>query len=77
MTHYLKIKDEYYQRIVDGVKKFEVRFNDRDYQVFDLIEFTNLDGNSSRKGVWRIVYIHSGYGLKDEFLILGIEQLKP
>lgn len=39
--HKLKIKEEYYKAIVDGNKTFELRKNDRDYQVGDLIQFTD------------------------------------
>ena len=37
--HELKIKDEYYEDIISGTKKAELRKNDRDYQVGDLIHF--------------------------------------
>ena len=39
--HELKIEEEYYKAIIDGVKTFELRKNDRDYQVGDLIQFTD------------------------------------
>ena len=39
--HKLKIKEEYYKAIIDGEKTFELRKNDRDYQVGDLIQFTD------------------------------------
>lgn len=38
-THELKIKEMYYQRIFDKEKMSEIRFNDRDYQVGDYIQF--------------------------------------
>lgn len=39
--HELKIKEKYYKAIIDGNKTFELRKNDRDYQVGDLIKFTD------------------------------------
>ena len=39
--HELKIKEEYYKAIIDGEKTFELRKNDRDYQVGDLIQFND------------------------------------
>ena len=37
--HELKIKEEYWNAILRGDKTFELRKNDRDYQVGDLIHF--------------------------------------
>jgi len=39
-THTLKIKQEYFERIISGQKTFEIRKNDRDYQVGDAVVFT-------------------------------------
>lgn len=39
--HELKIKKEYYKEVALGHKTFELRKNDRDYQVGDLIKFTD------------------------------------
>ena len=58
MIQVLKIKQQYADRIVDRVKKFEIRKNDRDYQVGDIIRFkddyiyfrvTKDDPDNSRK----------------------------
>ena len=40
--HELKIKDEYFNAIIEGKKTFELRKNDRDYQVGDLIHFVEV-----------------------------------
>ena len=40
--HILKIKDEYFKEILRGNKTFELRKNDRDYQVGDLIHFVEV-----------------------------------
>ena len=37
--HILKIKEEYYIKIKAKVKTFEIRINDRDFKVWDTIEF--------------------------------------
>ena len=42
--HYLKILPEYYEAVKCGDKTFEVRLNDRDYQINDVLhlqEFNN------------------------------------
>lgn len=75
MNHYVKINRNYFDRIYDGVKTFEVRFNDRDYQVGDFLKFTiiNIDGSSGSTVLsYKIVYVHSGLGMQDGFVILGI-----
>ena len=41
--HELKIKHEYLIDVALGNKTFELRYNDRDYQVGDLIRFIDVD----------------------------------
>ena len=43
--HELKIKYEYLKEVQAGRKTFELRKNDRDYQVGDLIKFNCIDGD--------------------------------
>lgn len=45
-THCLKISDKYMRNVALGVKKFEVRKDDRNYQVGDtlILNETNSDG---------------------------------
>lgn len=43
MIHYIKIKQCYLYHILEGAKTFEVRKNDRDYQVGDTIQFMPLE----------------------------------
>lgn len=40
--HELKIKDEYFKEVLRENKTFELRKNDRDYQVGDLIHFVEI-----------------------------------
>lgn len=40
--HRLKIKYDYYRRLLSGNKKLEIRYNDRDYQVGDILYFERL-----------------------------------
>ena len=42
--HLLKINQTYYVDVVSGRKKAELRKNDRDFKVGDLIHFTRIDG---------------------------------
>lgn len=77
--HNLKILPQYFKAVIDGIKKFELRKNDRDYQVGDCIflnEFdgTNYTGNSLPV---MITYILKGgqYGLEEEYAILSIVEI--
>ena len=75
MEHKIKIETKYLLRILDKQKTFEVRLNDRDYQTGDILHFeevredTMCKNNSERR---RITYVHSGIGMKDEYVVLGL-----
>lgn len=80
----LKTDPAVFQDVFDGRKTFEIRFNDRGYQVGDLIVLkeTKFTGQQMREGSpliytgremqKRISYILSGYGLQDGWVVLGI-----
>lgn len=81
--HWLKIKDCYADRVESGEKTFEVRFNDRDYQVGDVISYRVVDNKGKDVKYHKlngkeyvINYIHSGLGLEEHFVILGIVAIK-
>lgn len=42
--HELKILPQYFQTVWDGIKTFELRKNDRDYQRGDILVLEELDG---------------------------------
>lgn len=90
--HRLKIKDCFLQNICSGKKKAEVRKDDRDYQVGDIIQFkTKIDknapmcGNSLYEGDYLfhdesfvITHVLRGcqYGIVDDYVVLSIEKEK-
>ena len=39
--HDLKIEERYLEEVIAGRKTFEIRFNDRDYQVGDTVSLIN------------------------------------
>lgn len=45
MRHTLKIWPQYYCRVADGSKTFEVRENDRGFQNGDIVELIEFDPN--------------------------------
>lgn len=76
--HKLKIKDKYYQDLIRGRKLFELRKNDRDYKVGDLIHFVGINGEEYNYNVYIIVYVLKDvpeYGLDKDYCILGIRNL--
>ena len=60
-VHYLKTNAEYFEAVFSGVKTFELRLNDRNFEVNDhliLLEyFPETSSNSGRFCSFRISYI--------------------
>ncbi len=80
MTHELKILPKYYKDVVLGLKKVEVRKNDRNYQVNDLLILNEFDSETQKRtgnSVTRKVdYILKNVdGLKPDYVVLQI--IKP
>ena len=48
-THFIKTWPAYFERVLEGQKEFEVRKNDRDYQVGDILvlEWFNPDKSNN------------------------------
>ena len=71
MNHILDIQDKYFNDVKSGIKKFEIRRNNRNYSVNDTVTLVNLKTNEIL--VKTITYIcdASIYDLK-HILILGI-----
>lgn len=87
--HELKIDKEYLDDIKLGLKTFELRKNDRDYQVGDLIKFIDIKQRDSNKGdcdiyidkdeLYKITYVLKDvpeYGLDKDYCVLGIKKLE-
>ncbi|MCO6547638.1 MAG: DUF3850 domain-containing protein [Gilliamella sp.] len=49
-THELKIKSEYFIDVVKGIKKAEIRYNDRNYKVGDILKVHEIDEHGNRTG---------------------------
>ena len=83
MIHRIKIEQHYLINILEGKKNFEIRKNDRDYQVGHEIIFLplaseNYDVHEIVRHIprYKIIYVHQGYGMADGFAALGIEEIK-
>jgi len=67
-THELKIQQCYLDNIISGRKRFEIRQNDRDYQVGDYMRLQNPE---KTMGVFcKIIYI-SSYAQKEDYVVIG------
>lgn len=90
--HELKILAEYAAAVALGKKRFELRKDDRGYEVGDLIHFNVISGKSDpdweacnltlmdSNNLYRITYILRDvpqYGLAEGYCIFGIERLVP
>lgn len=76
-THELKILPQYFEAVKNGSKRFELRKDDRNYQVGDLLilkEFDGTDYTGNELGAFLVTYILrncSEYGLQDGYCIIG------
>lgn len=50
--HELKILPEYFQEVLEGIKTFEYRLNDRDYKQGDYVILREWDGKRSVEGTY-------------------------
>lgn len=85
-THTLKVWTEFFPAIQSGAKNFEVRRNDRWYQVGDVLELVSYDPGSNRvldtpPEYRRITYILRGknsekFGVVEGFCVLGLEKME-
>jgi hypothetical protein len=80
-VHKIKLLEDYCDAVLSGEKTFEVRKNDRGYQKGDHISFIPVDRNYRQffhrvcENEYAITYVHSGLGLKNGYVVLGIEAL--
>lgn len=77
MNHDIKLFTKYFQLVVDGKKRSEVRVNDRNYQVGDTVTLNEgqpgLNGfeYTGRKASARISYIDD-FGLESGYVNLSL-----
>jgi ASC-1-like (ASCH) protein len=81
MEHRLKTIQPYFNEVVDGKKNFEIRKNDRDYQVGDtlLLEEYSTDtsdwgytGVIHRKTISYVLKDCQQFGLLNGYCVLGL-----
>lgn len=82
-THTIKLHKEFCDAVLSGVKPFELRYNDRDYQVGDTVRFVPWDPLTASRVIheiqrheYRITYIlrNKYYGLSEGYVAFGIRE---
>ena len=79
MTHELKILPQWFADVNSGKKNFEIRRNDRDFKVGDLLCLKEYEKGryTGNEVIREIEYIYKGdgtYGLSADFCILGMKK---
>jgi ASC-1-like (ASCH) protein len=75
LKHELKLETDYFGSVFAGLKTFEIRFNDRNYQVGDTLVLREWDWFSEtftgREVEKKVTYI-TNYEQKDGFVVMSI-----
>ncbi|MFC0758474.1 DUF3850 domain-containing protein [Enterococcus faecalis] len=78
MIHELKIDREYFIAVLEDLKKFEIRFNDRNFKVGDIVILNEIDKINrkltGRQIKTKITYI-TNYEQKSNYVVFGIEKI--
>lgn len=81
MIHNLKIEPRYFNDVAYGKKTFEIRYNDRNYQVNDVLYLNEYkDGDYTGRGVYvKVRYVlDDPRFLKEGYVALGVRLIgKP
>ena len=81
-VHEIKLSEDYCDEVYSGEKTFEVRKNDRGYQKGDHIVFIPVDRLYGKayhpvsEKEYEITYVHSGLGLENGYVVLGIKDIQ-
>lgn len=67
MLHELKILPQYYDAVVNGIKTFEIRKNDRNYSVGDTIKLREFDKDDIYNVKWST---HSEYTKRECYAVI-------
>ena len=76
--HYLKCETEYYQVVERGIKTFEVRRNNRNFQVFDMIVLQeSVNGKKTERELppKEIIYVLTGeeFGIQPGYCVMQVK----
>jgi len=76
MKHELKTESHYFDQVVRGIKKFEIRKNDREFESGDIVILKEVDLGGRETGEQRTVqiqYVFYGgqHGLSEDYCIFN------
>jgi len=76
MIHELKLHANYYRRVEKGTKTFEIRYNDRDYQVGDILHLMEYDGKElTGKYLERVITYITDFEQCDNYVVMALAQI--
>jgi ASC-1-like (ASCH) protein len=72
--HHLKILPEYYNAVRYGAKTFEIRKDDRNYEVGDTLILKEYENDSFTGNLIRAVVTYiTDYAQTDDYIVMAIE----
>jgi len=77
-THDLKLVDKYFEPVLYGIKNFEVRLNDRDYRIGDILvlrETNSKTGKYTGNVTKRVITYITDFNQQEGYVILGISEV--
>ena len=82
MTHELKILPKYFDAVNCGLKNFEIRINDRNYQEHDELVLKEwyrgkYTGRECRRWVGYIYHGDGTYGIAENTVVMALKRSKP
>lgn len=78
LEHKLKIDTEYFEAVLNEKKNFEIRFNDRNFQIEDIVILQEITENreyTGREITATISYI-TDFEQKEGFVVFSFKKLK-
>lgn len=81
-VHHLKIEQQYFVDVINRLKTFEIRKNDRNYQIGDVLRLNVIDENGNfikrpdYECLVEVVYM-TDYEQKDDYVVMGIRLIDP
>ncbi|WP_051540277.1 DUF3850 domain-containing protein [Clostridium ihumii] len=81
IDHELKIEPKYYNDVISGRKRFEVRKDDRNFKIGDVIKLEEFDEillYTGRSSLYEVIFKFDGgkYGVEKGYCILSIKPYK-
>lgn len=79
-VHELKVLKKYAHHLITRDKTFEIRKNDRDFRVGDILHLKEIDDESKEytgfEMFLKVIYMHQGLGLEDGYVCMSVEKIE-